>query len=137
MPLRDYCRRSVKTAVNPRSSEPLLGRSYQLKGVPEEVILYRIVRATGGGHPRPNYYRLIARTVKGLDRRSAQTRNAVYERARKALVAQLRFNQPTLSKVDIAKERFVLEEAGSRSGTRDANGSADEAAVGDTTGHAR
>jgi class 3 adenylate cyclase len=26
--------------------------SYQLKGVPEEVILYRIVRATGGGHPR-------------------------------------------------------------------------------------
>ena len=85
--------------------------SYQLKGVPEEVILYRIVRATGGGHPRPNYYRLIARTVKGLDRSSAQARNAVYERARKALVAQLRFNQPALSKADIAKERLVLEEA--------------------------
>ena len=85
--------------------------SYQLKGVPEEVMLYRIVRATGGGHPRPNYYRLIARTVKGLDRSSAQARNAVYERARKALVAQLRFNQPALSKADIAKERLVLEEA--------------------------
>ena len=85
--------------------------SYQLKGVPEEVILYRIVRATGGGHPRPNYYRLVARTVKGLDRSSAQTRNAVYERARKALVAQLRFYQPALSKADIAKERLVLEEA--------------------------
>ena len=85
--------------------------SYQLKGVPEEVVLYRIVRATGGGHPRPNYYRLIARTVKGLDRSSAEARNAVYERARKALVAQLRFNQPALSKADIAKERLVLEEA--------------------------
>ena len=85
--------------------------SYQLKGVPDEVVLYRIVRATGGGHPRPNYYRLIARTVKGLDRSSAEARNAVYERARKALVAQLRFNQPALSKADIAKERLVLEEA--------------------------
>ena len=85
--------------------------SYQLKGVPEEVTLYRIVRATGGGHPRPNYYRLIARAVKGLDRSSAEARNAVYERARKALVAQLRFNQPALSKADIAKERLVLEEA--------------------------
>ena len=37
--------------------------SHQLKGVPEAVTLYRIVRATGGEHPRPNYYRLIARAV--------------------------------------------------------------------------
>jgi hypothetical protein len=49
--------------------------------------------------------------VKGLDRSSAQARNAVYERARKALVAQLRFYQPAFSKADIAKERLVLEEA--------------------------
>ena len=84
--------------------------SYQLKGVPGEVRLYRIVRATGG-HPRLNYYQLIARTVKGLDKSSAQARNTVYQRARKALVAQLRFNQPALSNADIAKERLVLEEA--------------------------
>ena len=85
--------------------------SYQLKGVPGEVSLYKIVRATGGGHPRPNYYQLIARTVKGLDKSSAQARNAVYQRARKALVAQLRFNQPAFSDADVAKERLILEEA--------------------------
>jgi hypothetical protein len=85
--------------------------SHQLKGVPEAVTLYRIVRATAGRHPRPNYYQLIARAMKGLDRSSAEARQAVYERARKALVARLRFNQPALSKADIAKERLVLEEA--------------------------
>jgi class 3 adenylate cyclase len=84
--------------------------SYQLEGVPGEVRLYRIARATGG-HPRLNYYQLIARTVKGLDKNNAQARNTVYQRARKALVAQLRFNQPALSNADIAKERLVLEEA--------------------------
>ena len=49
--------------------------------------------------------------MKGLDKSSAQARNTVYQRARKALVAQLRFNQPALSNADIAKERLVLEEA--------------------------
>jgi hypothetical protein len=42
---------------------------------------------------------------------TAEARQAVYERARNALVAQLRFNQPAPSKVDIAKERVALEEA--------------------------
>ena len=59
--------------------------SHQLKGVPDAVTLYRIVRATSGGHPRPNYHRLIARAVKGLDRSTAEARQAVYERARKAV----------------------------------------------------
>ncbi len=85
--------------------------SHQLEGVPEAVTLYRIVRATGGGYPRPNYQRLIARSVKGLGRSTAEARQAVYERARNALVAQLRFNQPSLLKEDIAKERLALEEA--------------------------
>jgi class 3 adenylate cyclase len=85
--------------------------SHQLKSVPEAVALYRIVRATGGRHPRPTYYQLIARAMKGLDRSSTEARQAVYERSRAALVAQLRFNQPGLSKAEIAKERLALEEA--------------------------
>ena len=85
--------------------------SHRLKDVPEAVTLYRIVRATSGEHPRPNYHRLIVRAVNGLDRSTAEARQAVYERARKAAVARLSFNQPALSKEDIAKECLALEEA--------------------------
>jgi class 3 adenylate cyclase len=85
--------------------------SHRLKDVPEAVTLYRIVRATSGEHPRPNYHRLIVRAVNGLDMSTAEARQAVYERARKAAVARLRFNQPALSKADIAKECLALEEA--------------------------
>ena len=69
-----------------------------------------IVGETGGGHPRTNYHRLIARAVKGLDS-SAEARQLIYERARKALIAHLRFNQPGLAKAVIVKERLALEEA--------------------------
>ena len=85
--------------------------SHRLKDVPEAVTLYRIVRATSGEHPRPNYHRLIVRAVNGLDMSTAEARQAVYERARKAAVARLSFNQPALSKEDIAKECLALEEA--------------------------
>jgi class 3 adenylate cyclase len=85
--------------------------SHQLEGVPEAVTLYGIVQATGGGYPRPNYQRLIARAVKALDRSTAESRQAVYERARNALVAELRFKQPKLLKTDIARECLALEEA--------------------------
>ena len=76
-----------------------------------DVTLYDIVRETGGGHPRSNYHRLIARAVKGLDRSSAEARQLIYERARKALIAHLRFNQPGLPKEVIVKERLALEDA--------------------------
>jgi class 3 adenylate cyclase len=84
--------------------------SYQLNGVSEAVTLYKIVRAAGGPHPRPNYYQLMARAMNGIDRSSAAARKSVYERSRAALVAQLRFNQPGLTKAQIAKERLALEE---------------------------
>jgi hypothetical protein len=48
--------------------------------------------------------------VKGLDS-SAEARQLIYERARKALIAHLRFNQPGLSKTVIVKERLALDEA--------------------------
>jgi hypothetical protein len=75
------------------------------------VTLYRIIGATSGGQPKPSYDRLIARAVSGLHRSTPEARQAVYEQARKALVAHLRFNQPALSNVYIAKERLALEEA--------------------------
>ena len=89
--------------VNERGSRQL--------NVPEAVTLYRIVRATSGEHPRPNYHQLIVRAVNRLDMSTAEARQAVYERARKAAVARLSFNQPALSKADIAKECLALEEA--------------------------
>ena len=58
-----------------------------------------------------DYYPLIARAVEGLDRSTGEARRALYERARKALVAQLRSNQPALLEADITKERLALEEA--------------------------
>jgi SAM (Sterile alpha motif) domain-containing protein len=74
------------------------------------VTLDDIVGETGGGHPRTNYHLLIARAVKGLDS-SAEARQLIYERARKALIAHLRFKQPGLPKAVIVKERLTLDEA--------------------------
>ena len=58
-----------------------------------------------------DYHPLIARAVEGLDRSTGEARWALYERARHALVAQLRSNQPALLEADITKERLALEEA--------------------------
>jgi class 3 adenylate cyclase len=87
-----------------------LGR-HQFKDLPETVTLYRIIGAISSGQPKPSYDRLIARAVSGLDRSTAEARQAVYEQARNALVAHLRFNQPALSNAYITKEHLVLEEA--------------------------
>ena len=56
-----------------------------------------------------DYHPLIARAVEGLDRSTGEARRALYERARNALVAQLRSNQ--ISEGDINKERLALEKA--------------------------
>ena len=58
-----------------------------------------------------DYHPLIARAVEGLDRSTGEARRALYERARNALVAQLRSIQPALLEADITKERLALEEA--------------------------
>jgi hypothetical protein len=76
-----------------------------------DVTQDEIVRDTGGGPPRANYHRLIARAVKGLERSSVEARQVIYERAREALIAHLRFNQPGLPKAAIVKERLALEDA--------------------------
>src|SRR4051795_5370826 len=58
-----------------------------------------------------DYHPLIARAVAGLDKNSGENRRALYERARTALVAQLRGVQPALDESEITRERLALEEA--------------------------
>ena len=59
-----------------------------------------------------DYYPLIARAISGLDPSApGEQRRALYERARSALIAQLRSVQPPLSESEITRERLSLEEA--------------------------
>src|SRR5262249_59925827 len=58
-----------------------------------------------------DYYPLIARAVAGLPKNTGEERRALYERARTALVAQLRGVQPALDESEITRERLALEEA--------------------------
>ena len=59
-----------------------------------------------------DYYPLIARAIAGLDPSApGESRRALYERARSALIAQLRSVQPPLSESEITRERLALEEA--------------------------
>jgi hypothetical protein len=56
-----------------------------------------------------DYYPLIAKAVLGQG--SVEARRALYERARTALVAQLRSMEPPLDEADITRERLALDEA--------------------------
>lgn len=59
-----------------------------------------------------DYYPLIARAVAGLDpNASGESRRALYERARTALISQLRSVEPALSEAEITRERLALEES--------------------------
>ncbi|KIZ47473.1 MULTISPECIES: hypothetical protein [Rhodopseudomonas] len=59
-----------------------------------------------------DYYPLIARAIAGLDPSApGEQRRALYERARSALIKQLRGVQPPLSESEITRERLSLEEA--------------------------
>jgi hypothetical protein len=59
-----------------------------------------------------DYYPLIARAIAGLDAGApGESRRALYERARAALIERLRGVQPPLSEAEITRERLALEEA--------------------------
>src|ERR1700760_4488869 len=58
-----------------------------------------------------DYQPLIARAVEGLGKSTGEARRGLYERARSALVAQLRSVDPPLSESDITRERLALEKA--------------------------
>ena len=50
-----------------------------------------------------DYYNLLARAVSGLPNATPDSRKAIYERARKALLGQLRAMQPPVPEADIAR----------------------------------
>src|SRR5215468_3006934 len=58
-----------------------------------------------------DYYPLIVKAVSGLEKSTGEARRALYDRARTALLAQLRGVEPALSEPEITRERLALEEA--------------------------
>ena len=59
----------------------------------------------------PDYYPLIARAVGSLKPNTPEQRRALYDRARKTLVDQLRINDPTLKQTDVKAESAALDAA--------------------------
>ncbi|MDB5642379.1 MAG: uncharacterized protein JWN07_1696 [Hyphomicrobiales bacterium] len=57
------------------------------------------------------YYPLLARAIAGLPQSTPETRRAIYERARTALIGQLRAVQPPIAEPDIQRESRMLDEA--------------------------
>src|SRR5271169_1229440 len=59
-----------------------------------------------------DYYPLLAKALAGLPSNSTQnSRQAIYDRARKALIGQLRSMRPPLPEEDIAREDAALDAA--------------------------
>ena len=58
-----------------------------------------------------DYLPLIVRAVEGLEKNTGEARRSLYERARNALVTQLRSVEPALSETEITKQRLALEDA--------------------------
>lgn len=58
-----------------------------------------------------DYYPLLSRAVAALDHNTPEQRRVVYERARAALVRQLRSINPPLTEPEITRERLGLEDA--------------------------
>jgi len=67
--------------------------------------------AVTAGNAMTDYYPLIAKAVAGLEKNTGDQRRALYERARTALVAQLRGLDPPLTESEITRERLALEES--------------------------
>ena len=59
-----------------------------------------------------DYYQLITKAVAGLDPDApSESRRALYERARAALLAEMRTIIPPFTEAEIMHERLALEEA--------------------------
>ncbi len=56
-----------------------------------------------------DYYPLIAKAVAGLQNSTPETRGAIYQRARNALLGQLRRLDPPIPESDVARESASLE----------------------------
>ncbi len=70
------------------------------------------------------YYAVLSRAVATLDANTPETRRAVYDKARNALIAQLKAIVPPLPTSEISRQRLELEEAIRRAEREAANGAA-------------
>ena len=61
-----------------------------------------------------DYYSLLARKVASLEQSTPQTRKAIYDVARRALLNQLRSIKPPIAEEVIAAEEHALDEAVAR-----------------------
>ena len=59
----------------------------------------------------PDYLPLIARAVSKLENNTGEARREIYDRARAALLSQLRAADPPYTRLEITRERVALEEA--------------------------
>jgi hypothetical protein len=57
------------------------------------------------------YYAVLSKAVAGLESNSADSRRAVYDKARNALIGQLKAIDPPLPTAEISRQRLELEEA--------------------------
>src|SRR5690349_14817689 len=57
------------------------------------------------------YYAVLSKAITGLTNASPDTRRAVYDKARNALISQLRAINPPLPTSEISRQRLELEEA--------------------------
>ena len=73
------------------------------------------------------YYAVWKKAVGGLEGASSETRRAVYDKARNALIGQLKAIDPPLSTSEISRQRLELDVNGS---TRRAAGLIDVRALG-------
>lgn len=61
-----------------------------------------------------DFYPILARAVAGLPENTPEARRAIYDRARAALITQLRGLDPPLSEAEIMRERLTLDETVAR-----------------------
>jgi len=57
------------------------------------------------------YYALLTKAVSGLETNSKEARQAIYDKARHALIVQLKAISPPLNPSEISRQRLELEEA--------------------------
>jgi class 3 adenylate cyclase len=114
-PYPDLIAAQLRQSRGPSSGKPAVhlspkAASSELRSVSRAPRANRIVSARGDGHSM-TYHQLIARAVDELDSNTGEARRALYERARHALLAQLRTDKSVLVLANIAKKRRALEEA--------------------------
>src|ERR1700736_5115708 len=57
------------------------------------------------------YYTVLKKAIGGLDNNQAEARRTVYDKARNALIGQLKAVDPPLTTAEISRQRLQLEEA--------------------------